>query len=74
MKSLKQCVSTGNLNTIENEEFASKLGSKLSLLKRSKDSFKVIQDNDKQDPRLQGRAPGLRGGEVTGWLMTGTRQ
>ena len=44
-KSLKQSVSTGNLSAVGSDHFAYKLGSKLNLLRKRKESFHVIEEN-----------------------------
>ena len=44
-KSLKQSVSTGNLSAVDSDHFAYKLGSKLNLLRKRKESFHVIEEN-----------------------------
>ena len=43
-KSLKQSLSTGNIN-VHSEDFAFKLGSQLNLLRKRKESFHVIDEN-----------------------------
>ena len=44
-KSLKQSVSTGNISAVGSDHFAYKLGSKLNLLRKRKESFHVIEEN-----------------------------
>ena len=44
-KSLKQSVSTGNISAVGSDHFAYKLGSKLNLLRKRKESFHIIEEN-----------------------------
>ena len=44
-KSLKQSVSTGNISALGSDHFAYKLGSKLNLLRKRKESFHIIEEN-----------------------------
>ena len=61
-KSLKQSVSTGNLSAVGSDHFAYKLGSKLNLLRKRKESFHIIEENirdlcDKCKEQLDDRRP-----------------
>ena len=45
-KSLKQSASTGNINSLGSDDFACKLGTKLNLLRKRKESFHVIEEKN----------------------------
>ena len=45
-KFLKQSASTGNINSLGSDDFACKLGTKLNLLRKRKESFHVIEEKN----------------------------
>ena len=45
-KSLKQSASTGNINSLGSDDFACKLGTKLNMLRKRKESFHVIEERN----------------------------
>ena len=43
---IKQSVSTGNINCVGSEDFATKLGSKLNLLKTQEEAFEIVEKKE----------------------------
>ena len=46
---LKQSVSTGNITCVGSDDFVTKLGSKLSLLKTQEKPFEIVEEKEDKD-------------------------
>ena len=50
---LKQSVSTGNINCVGSDDFVTKLGSKLSLLKTQEEAFEIVEEKQEEKDSMK---------------------
>ena len=52
---IKQSVSTGNIDCVGSDDFATKLGSKLNLLKTQEEAFEIVEKNEQEKTKIKGQ-------------------